>query len=240
MKTENQSLLQTIIISVAILGLGYFLGNGIQNFNRHERVISVRGLAEKEVDSNVAVWKIQFNVSSNQMQDVKSQLPIAQQAVQDFLIEQGFSPEELTKGAQIKDREAAEYGSEKGMRFVASAYYSVKTDQVAKVESAEQKIDDILKKGVVVTGSQKNFYFTNLNDIKPEMLDEATRNARQAAEGFSKSMSVQVGKMKSASQGVFSVENPLGAEGGYEYGSSSGSTLKKKVRVVTQVEFYVE
>lgn len=227
----------TLLVAIAVALSGFFIGQGMQKFNRNERTISVRGLAEKEVSSNIAVWKISYNVSSDRLEEVRKNLPEAQKSIQDFLQSSEIQDSEITKGSRIVDRQAQDYGAEKGNRFVANGYFSVTTNNVAKVAAAEQKIDELVKKGIVVTSNQVDYYFTNLNEIKPEMLDEATKNAKEAALGFAKSMDVEVGKLKSATQGVFSIENPIGNENSYE--QERISSLKKKVRVVTQVEFYI-
>lgn len=237
MNTESK-FLTSLILAISILGFGFFVGKGMQKFNRSERTISVRGLAEKEVLSNVGILKINFNVSSDKLEDVRKNLPESQKSILDFLTTCGFGVSEITKSSSIKDRQALDYGGEKGLRYVASGQFVVTTAKVDAVEKCDQKIDELLKMGIVITSNQTDFYFTDLNQIKPEMLDEATKNAKQAAQGFAKSMDVGVGDMKAASQGVFSVDNTLGGSSGDEMGMSN-SSLKKKVRVVTQVEFYI-
>lgn len=229
--------MKTFITLFAIVIGSYFIGDGLKQFNRQERTISVRGLAEKEVLSNIAIWKINFNVSSDRMDLVRSELPVVQKTIQDFLIENGFEAAEISKNSSIKDRQAQEYGAEKGNRFVASGTYQVTTMKVEKIRETKEKIDELLKKGIVISNDSIEYHFTNLNQIKPEMLDQATVNAKEAANGFAKSMDVKVGKLKSASQGVFSIESPIGGEN--EYGTNQ-SSLIKKVRVVTQVEFAIE
>lgn len=234
-------ILASFVIAAGLIGFGFSIGQGLKKFNRAERMISVRGLAEREVSANVAVWKISFNVSSDRIDDVRKQLPEVQNSIQSFLVSQNFKAEEISKSSNIRDRQAQDYGGEKGNRFVATGSYVVTTNNVTQVEKSNQAVDDLLKKGIVMTGNQVEYFFTDLNQIKPEMLDEATKNAKEAAAGFAKSMDVEVGSLKSASQGVFSIENPIGSTAGYsEYGSNQNSSLRKKVRVVTQVEFYIE
>ena len=228
---------EIIIVAGAVVLTGFFIGQGLQKFNRNERAISVRGLAEKEVTANVAVWKINYKVSSARLEDVRKNLPEAQIVIQEFLKQHKFADNEIVKGSRIVDRQAQDYGAEKGNRFVANGYFVVTTKNVQQVAESEQAIDELLKKGLVITSNQVEYYFTDLNQIKPSMLDEATQNAKEAANGFAKSMDVSVGKLKSATQGVFSIENPIGDDAGYD--QEKRSSLKKKVRVVTQVEFYI-
>lgn len=228
---------EIIVLAVALIVSSFFIRQGLQRFNRNERTISVRGLAEKEVSSNTAVWKIHYNVSSGKLEDVRKNLPEVQNTIFEFLKGQKFDESEIVKGSRIVDRQAQDYGAEKGNRFVANGYFVITTKNVEQVALSEQKIDDLLKKGLVITSNQVDYYFTDLNQIKPAMLDEATQNAKEAANGFAKSMDVNVGKLKSASQGVFSIENPIGDDSGFD--QEKRSSLKKKVRVVTQVEFYI-
>ncbi len=229
----------SVVLAIAIIGFGYFVGSGMKNFNRSERVISVRGLSEREVMSNLGVLKINFNVSSDRIDEVRKLLPESQKHIVDFLTQCGFDAAEITRSSSIKDRQAQDYGGDKGNRFVASGQFSVTTQKVEIVEKCDQKIDELLKLGIVITSNQAEFFFTDLNQIKPTMLDEATKNAREAAQGFAKSMGVGVGEMKSASQGVFSVDNTVDGGTSYEMGMPR-SSLKKNVRVVTQVEFYID
>lgn len=228
----------SIALAVGLLGLGYFVGEGIRDFNRAERTISVRGLAEKQVKANVAVWQLNFTVASDQITEVRTEMPKIQAVVLDFLKQKGFEDKEISKTSALRDRQAQEYGGEKGNRFVANNAIIVTTSKVDEVAKVRDSVGELVKAGVVLTREDADFYFTQLNDIKPAMLDEATRNARDAANGFAQSMNVKVGKLKSASQGVFSIESPISG-GDSEYGSSNNSSLFKKVRVVTQVEFYI-
>ncbi len=233
-------LTKSLVYSISAIITAAILSFGIQNFNRNERTISVRGLAEKQVQANLAVWKIKFNVSSDKIEDVRQSLPKVQEQISKFLTDRGFQPNEIAKGSAIRDRNASEYGAEKGNRFVATGYYLVTTSKVDDVDRAEQQVDELVKQGVVITENQKSYHFTELNAIKPEMLDEATQNAKEAAQGFAKSMNVKVGKLKSATQGVFSIENPLGGNDQYSQFGEGLSSVAKKVRVVTQVEFYID
>lgn len=222
----------SLFISIAIALAGISLGEGLKAFNRGERTISVRGLAEREVKADLGTWTIRYVASGDRLEEVQQRLPVLQKHVTDFLAREGFTAEEISKGSSLVDKEAREYGDQKGKRFVANAFVALRTSKVDQLQAAEQKLDELLKLGLVITNTDKDFHFTQLNNVKPPMLEEATQNAREAAAGFAKSMKVDVGSLRSASQGVFSIDN--------QDGDRSGSSLMKKVRVVTQVEFEIE
>lgn len=232
------NLINSLILSISILGFGFFISDGLKNFNRPQRTISVKGLSEREVKADLAIWKISFNVSSQQIEDVKKQLPLVQNELQSFLLSAGFTINEVTKDSSIQDRQAQDYAVEKGNRFVATGFYLLQTSKVELVEKTQQQLDELVQKGIVITGNKKIYYYTGLNEIKPEMLDDATKNAKIAAMGFAKSMSVAVGKLKSASQGTFTISNLIGQDDYYD--GEQSSSIAKKVRVVTQVEFFIE
>lgn len=231
--------INTLIISVSVVLSAYFIGHGLQTFNRHEKKISVKGLAEKEIDSDLAVWIIEFNNSAESLEAIRRQYPETQQLIQKYLINNGIQQNEISVSSSIKDRLAQDYDAGKGSRFIANGSFVVTSREVEKIQRAKEGLSELLQKGVVITNDRVQYYFTRLNEIKPEMLDTATRNAKSAADGFAKSMNVNVGQLLSASQGVFSIENSISTSADNEYSSGDLTSIRKKVRVVIQVEFSI-
>lgn len=232
--------INTLIISVSVVLSSYFIGHGLQFFNRHEKNISVKGLAEKEIDSDLAVWIIDFNYSAESLESIRRNFPQTQQLIQKFLLKNGILQKEISVSSAIKDRFAQDYDAGKGSRFIASGNFIVTSREVEKIQRAKEGLSELLQQGVVITNDRVEYYFTRLNEIKPEMLDTATRNAKSAADGFAKSMNISVGKLLSASQGVFSIENAISTSADNEYSSGDLTSIRKKVRVVIQVEFSIE
>lgn len=221
-------------IALGIMIAGFFLGNSVVSFKKMDRSVDVRGLAERIVDSDQAIWQMTFSASSEQMADVNGRVLQLQGQIIKFILEQGFSADEIEKDPiSIQDKTTQAYGNEKGPRFIASGGIKVNTMKVAKAITASQKTDELLKQGVALSSSNINYYFTNLNSIKPAMLEEATRSAREAAKAFAKDSGAEIGGIRRASQGLFTITSPLN-----DYASES--SVKKKVRVVTQMDFYLE
>ncbi len=225
----------SFVIALGVALGGFFIGNGIIQFKKLDRVVEVRGLSERIVEANEARWSMTYNVASDNMKDLNKKITESQQATIAFLEAQGFSKDEILKDAgNITDKEAQEYGARTGgARFVARNGFVVTSTKIDKLVEASQKTDELLSKGVALSASRVSYYFTALNDIKPQMLEEATKNARAAAQGFAASAGAKVGGIKDATQGLFSIGSPIS-----EYDSES--SLKKKVRVVSQVKFYLE
>lgn len=224
----------SLVVALGIALGGFFVGNGIIQFKKLDRVVEVKGLSERIVDANEARWSLTYNVASDNMSDLNKKISDTQKATFAFLEAEGFTKEEIIKDAgNITDKEAQEYGERKGARFVARGGFVVTSTKIDKLVAASQKTDELLRSGVALSGSRVSYYFTALNDIKPQMLEEATKNARAAAQSFAANAGAKVGDIKNASQGLFSIGSPIN-----DY--DSDSSLKKKVRVVSQVIFYLD
>lgn len=223
----------SVALSLGLIISGFLISNGIVSFKKMDQSIEVRGLAERVVDANEASWQIMFSTASNDITDVSNKIAAAQKNVLDFLATQGFSPDEIQKEpVSISDSMAQEYGQPRALRYTARGSIVLLSKKVNEIGVSSQKSEELLKKGVVLTGSNLTYYFTALNSIKPEMLVEATKNAQDAAQSFAQTSGTKVGKIKSASQGIFSITSPYTD---YDVPTS----LKKKVRVVTQMKFSV-
>ncbi len=235
MSFAKERLLPAFIVALGLAAAGFFVGGGMVRFKRMDQSIEVRGLAERLVDSNEASLNLEFGLSSNDVGELNRKIQTAQTKLLEFLKASGLEEGELQKApVRISDKLAQEYGGEtRGDRFTARGGFLVSSGRVDVVTQLSQRTDELLKQGVVLTSSQLNYYFTDLNAIKPAMLEEATKNALEAANGFAGSMGAKVGKIRRASQGVFSLASPYSD---YE----SNNSFKKKVRVVTQVEFLID
>ncbi|MBX3041092.1 MAG: SIMPL domain-containing protein [Bdellovibrionaceae bacterium] len=224
----------SLLIAVGIVVAGFLMSRAIVTFKEMDRAVEVRGLAERVVDADQAVWTIRYSASSEQLTDVNAKILALQNQVIDFVKQQGFTDAEIQKDVvNMTDKTTQEYGDSKGPRFVARGGVMVGTKRVQEVTAASQKTDELLKKGIVLSSSNVSYYFTDLNSIKPAMLQEATKSAREAAQVFAQHADAKVGGIKRATQGLFSINSPL-----EDYDNST--SIKKKVRVVTQVVFYLE
>lgn len=222
-----------ISIALGIATAGFAISHGITNLKRFEQTISVRGLDEREVKSTSASWSLNFQVLGNSFEEVRAKVSGNQKAIVDFLLAKGFESSELENGfIQVTDQASYGWKKDHGMRYQASASVTLSTQKVDAVEKAKDQTKDLFDKGIVLRESRIKYYFNNLNSIKPDMLKNATANAKEAAQAFARDANVELGKIRSATQGLFSISAPNS-----EYDSES--TLMKKVRVVTQVNFFL-
>lgn len=226
----------TRLISSLILALGLYFGanllaQSIYHFKDFDRFVEVKGLAEKEVKSDLGVWEINYSVTGDNLQDLYQQMSKQQGTISTFLTEQGFKTSELSaKNANVIDNWNNQYGqsNDKLPHYQLSAGILVSSQQVDLIQTSNDKINQLIDQGIALSYNNINYFFNGLNNIKTEMLNEATQNAKLSAEIFAKNSESQLSGIKYANQGVFSID-----------GIESNS-LNKKVRVVVTVQYFLQ
>lgn len=247
---KKTGILFAITFFVSSLVCAFLIGRSLERFKTEDRYIAVRGFAEREVKADLAVWPIRLSVTSNDLSEGSKLIESATFKVSQFLTQNGINPDEIVqKDLKVNDRKANEYGSSNAPlapRYIITKTIQVRSINVENLQKVSRMTDDLLRAGVAISstndwqGTGVRFTFTKLNEIKPAMLAEATRNAQKAALEFTKESNVSLGSMRRANQGLFTVadrdEASSGqAEGGY-YGPGSNDIIKK-VRVVVSVEY---
>jgi len=232
-------IVMAVLIAAAIAVASYFISTSLRDIRKSDNIISVKGQAEKTVQSNEAKLVIQFEIAAASVADFSSAVSAAQDEIQQFLVAQGFKETEIKRGnVQMRDMLAQQTNSErKGARFVGSGDISVASANVELAGTTKDALAQLLGKGVPVSGSSLKYYFTDLESIKADMLKEATANARTVAAAFAENSGVKIKTMQSASQNAFEVNEPVNDNPPAGNNDASGSSLSKKVRVVVNVDF---
>jgi hypothetical protein len=228
------------IFAFGLTTSGYALGDGLRRSKMAEhRSVTVRGVSERNVTADLATWSVNFSHEGTELGPVQQSVDQQASAIRAFFRRAGFRPEEISDTdvtltrEQPHDRDGNPIGPQK---LTVSRSIQLRTNDVMKARAAYARQAELLRDGVELSGTSISYTFTRLNNLKPQMIAEATRNARESAEQFARDSGVDVGKIKSASQGYFSV----GARDGEDCddcGSSGGSTPFQKVRVVTTVDY---
>ncbi|MCH9694522.1 MAG: SIMPL domain-containing protein [Gammaproteobacteria bacterium] len=231
------TLLPALVISIGIAAAGYFIGQTMFNSKVGINTAEVKGLAEQRVQSDRAFWQIRYAVSGDD-QDAVPELyeksKSDQSKIVSLLLESGFDATEVTPG--VVDYSRQEYRDENqnlvDVKYHLTGTISVETDKVRLVSDARSKLNELIALGVDIQNNAPSYYFTSLNEIKPEMLKEATTNARLAANEFAANAGVEVGGIRTARQGGFIIRDV-----GESY--SDTAKIEKDVRVVTTITFYL-
>ncbi|PZU14557.1 MAG: SIMPL domain-containing protein [Sphingobium sp.] len=219
------------VLAFGMIAGGYFLGDGLTRAKAADRSVTVRGLAEKDVTADLATWSISYSATGFDLPTVRAEIDANTKELRAYFEGLGFKPDELKPvGAGVN-----QWLNNGVSTITITQKMLLRTNDIARAQRAVAQQFDLVRRGVTLQeGSGMRYSFTKLNDVKPPMVAAATRDARAAAEQFAKDSGADVGGIKSATQGYFSIE-PRDGEGG-EGGSD---TPFKKVRVVTTVDFYL-
>ncbi|MBD3348012.1 MAG: DUF541 domain-containing protein [Candidatus Eisenbacteria bacterium] len=223
------------LLCVGLILLGVFTMQGIVKLRALDRVVTVKGLSEREVPSDIAIWPIKFTEAGNDVSALYTDIQNKNALVVEFLEDRGFREDEITVSVpSINDRQAQGYGGSQPLeyRYYGSSIITVYSMRVDEVREAMSSIADLGKQGIVIAGQEYDarteFLFTGLNDLKPDMIEEATRNAREVAEKFAADSESRLGKIRTASQGQFSIRD-----------RDSNTPHIKRVRVVSTITYYL-
>lgn len=235
-----------IFIALGLIIGGWLLGSQIKATRLSDRYVTVKGLVERKVKSDLAIWPLTYKEAGDDLATLYAKTESDKKTVLDFLTGQGIQQSEVELGVvRVVDTQAQEYGggNRAPHRYIVEQRITVRTSRVDQVAAAAQKTMLLLQKGIALSGDPGQgltYKFTGLNSIKPDMITEATRNARAAADRFASDSGSKVGSIRQANQGVFSIlPEDQGGDAG-EGGSSGDSSIMKTVRVVTSVDYYLE
>jgi hypothetical protein len=233
---DNRALL-LIAASILALGMvigGFLLGDGLKRAKMAERSVTLRGLAERDVTADLATWTIVFTEAGSELAPVQAAIEEDTRTVRDFLRRAGFQDGDVTgAGAGVNQF----FDTNRGENNVTVRQrLQLRTNDVMKARAAFGRQFDLIRAGVALEeGTAMVYSFTKLNDVKPAMIAEATRDARKGAEQFAADSGTEVGGIKSATQGYFSVGPRHG-----DNGESGSDSPFQKVRVVTTIDFYLD
>lgn len=231
-KTTAAVLGVCLVLSAAVLG--YLLGHSAITFKEYERSVTVKGLSEREYPADIVIWPIQFTEAGNDLGKLYSDIDSSTDKIRQFLVSKGVSGDEISVTAPaITDKSAQQYGNNgrAEFRYTASQTVTVYSAEVDLVRRVMGMLSELGKQGIVFTGgyqSQAEYLFTRLNEVKPGMIEEATRKAREVAQKFAEDSDSQLGKIRRASQGQFSIGD-----------RDRNNPHIKKVRVVSTVDYYL-
>ena len=229
-----------LILAAGIAFAGVQVARGIERFRMAERTITVKGLAERDVKSDFAVWTLAFRRAENEFGRVQQALTADRERVLAFLREQGFTDDEIeARPLQVQDLLAREYGAERvALRFNGQGQVVVKSARVDLVAAASNRVDPLIEAGIQLGGDggegAPRYQLRGFNDIKPRLLEEATLSARDQARKFAADAGATLGPLRNANQGTIRILDDDGSE------MDSSRTIGKRLRVVSTFEFTLE
>lgn len=231
-------LMGTFLLGSGTAAGGYLLGQGIVAARNSDRSVVVKGLAEKEVRADLATWSIRYTATGDALEAVQAKVEADGVAVRQFLIDAGFRPDEVKSARlEVTDLLAQTYRQKNfdKARYIVAQTVRVRSVDVARVNATSSELGNLVKRGVVVSDyGGPSYFFTGLNQVKPDMIAMATRNARSAAARFAQDSGTRVGGIRRASQGVFQI---LPRDRGT---GNERSAIEKTIRIVTTVNYALD
>lgn len=233
---KYNKLIGLVSLAVAIAFAGLMVGNMLKTGKAYDRSVQVKGLSEREVPADLAVWPMTISLTGSNLQQLKTEVEKQNKAVYAFFIKQGFDKEEMMQGSvNIEDLQANPYDQNqyRDFRYIAKSDFTIRTSNLPLLQKALYESLELITEGIII--SSKNtwrpieYSFSDLNQLKPEMIEEATKNAREVAEKFAQDSHSKVGKIRSAQQGQFSIMD-----------LDMNTPEIKRVRVVSTIEYQLE
>lgn len=260
MEQKTESILSNLVLGVLIaFGLfcmGFFISKAVYRAKVSDHYVTVKGLVERQVRANLGVWEIDYREVGNNLINANGQLEHDQQVVVAFLKKNGFSAEEMElRPAKVTDLLANPYGSTttdttKQFRYIVIGGVRVRSNNVERIQKVSQTTGDLIKEGIPLSfdtadyasdlSPNPSYFFTQLDTIRPQMLVDATRSARQLADQFAHDSGTKLGGIRRASQGVFQI-TPRDASNVTPDNSQSNEarSIDKKVRLVTTIDYFL-
>lgn len=233
MKNYNK---EAIILCIGLIIMGACIADGLTSAFQSDRIVTVKGLSEREVPADKVTWPLVYKELGNEPAEMYNRLATKNRQVIDFLKEKGISENEISESAiQVSDRQADSYDQNNILyRYKATSVITVTSSQVELIRKIMQSQSELMKMGIALITEEYGtntvkYEFTGLNEIKPDMIEESTKNARATAEKFAKDSDSKLGKIRKASQGQFSIDN-----------RDSNTPYIKRIRVVSTIEYYIE
>ena len=227
---ENR-LIEAAIIAVGIICLGWFMKAGIDNFANKDRQVTVKGLAEREVPADKVTWSIGTKVTGNDLPMLYESINLQTDKIKKFLKQNGLEEKEVTiNPPSISDLEAREWGeNNKNFRYIISTTITVATNKVEQVNKAIFQQAELLKQGVAIENSNAQYEYASFQQMKPEMMAEAIKNAQKTAEQFAEASNARLGDIQTAGQGQFEIDD-----------RDQNTPYIKKLRVVTTITYSIK
>ena len=224
---ENR-LIAAALIAVGIFCLGWFMKAGIDDFANKDRQVTVKGLAEREVPADKVTWSIGTKVTGNDLPMLYESINLQTAKIKKFLQQNGLDEKEMTVNPpSISDLEAREWGdNNKNFRYIVSTTITVATSKVEQVKKAIFQQAELLKQGVAIENSNAEYEYASFQQMKPEMMAEAIKNAQKTAEQFAEASNARLGEIQTAGQGQFEIDD-----------RDQNTPYIKKLRVVTTITY---
>lgn len=224
-----------VCLVLGLSALGLTLKQAITDFKMLDRSVTVKGLAENEYPADIVIWPIQYTSASNDLEALYQELDAQNTKIVAFLESKHIDSKEITLATpKITDKLAQQYGGgeDSKFRYMAVQTITVYSSKIDAIRNVMPQLSELGKTGIAFSqadyDAQVEYIFSRLNEVKPQMIEESTTNARSVAEKFATDSQSRLGKIKKATQGQFTINN-----------RDKNNPHIKRIRVVSTIEYYL-
>ena len=222
--------IEALLVSIGLMVLGLCVKLGFDSLHEDSRIVTVKGLAERDVEANQVTWPLSYKLVGDDLGVLYNDIAANNDAIISFLKSKGLEDSDIYIGSpSVYDSATDRYSDRKSSRYSLTMTLTVYTTKVDLVRTLSSELGELMKQGILVSTSGWsgiNYEYSLLNTIKPAMIAEATKNARAAAERFAEDSGSKIGRIKTAYQGRFEI-----------YNRDSKTPHIKRVRVVTTIVY---
>jgi len=222
---------EAVILAIGMMVMGWCVKSGIDNFSNKDRKVTVKGLAEREVKADKVTWSLSTNEMGNDLPSLYNTINAKTDKIKAFLKQNGIDNDEITVNPPtVNDLESNQWSeNRRNFRYIINTTLTVSTQKVDLVNKAIFQQAELLKQGVAIEGSNPQYEYVSFQQMKPEMMEEAIKNAQKTAEQFAKASESELGKIQTAGQGQFEIDD-----------RDQNTPYIKKLRVVTTVTYSLD
>lgn len=253
MRERIVMLMGAVVISLGVFGAGYSIGKNIFMIKKLSRVVTVKGLAEQNVKSDLGIWEINYREVGNDLIQINQRLQHDQQTVTEFLKSNGFGADEIeSTQLKVEDRLANIYNQPSAQnsneqRYVLTGGVRVRSNKVNLIQQTAQQCDKLIQQNVPLAfdvstlSPNPSYYYTNLDSVRPTMLSTAIKSAHAVAEQIAKESGFRLGGIQRANQGVFQIMNRDTSTMSADWNSNQNAlgSIDKQIRLVTTLDYEI-
>ena len=230
--------LNALIIALAVILTGYILGNAFKNRYDYQNTIAVTGAGKTDFESDLVVWSGYFQKKSPELKEAYAQLDSDRNIIKGYLKDKGIKDEEIVFSSVSINRDYESYYDQNGKYVSRFSGYnleqsvSIQSNNIDQIESLSREVTELINRGVELYSNSPQYYYTNLESLKLELIAKATSDGRQLAENIATESNARLGDLQSASMGVFQIIGQNSSED-YSWGGAYNTSSRKKTATIT-------
>ncbi|MFM7389675.1 MAG: SIMPL domain-containing protein [Vampirovibrionales bacterium] len=238
---QFQWLGMALLLGVALVTATNVLAGGLLQQKLLERSqLRITGLAQQFVEADTAVWRLHLSSSGYSTKSLSDALEKDKRLVKAALLKAGLPANALTEESQelrpqyVLMPNGTQTNQVSG--YELHQYLTVHTPDVKTVAELAANLQAFYDQGVNLSADSPQYFYNKLEELKPELIQQATENAQKRAASVANPTGSHVGKLVEANTGVFQI-TPSNSTEVSDYGTYDTSTIEKKITAVVNVTF---